>query len=81
MQKYKKMEFAEINSAMNQLDNVFEGRSRYFIIKSNNIENLNVSLQNGAWATTNGPNKKLCYALKTVENVILIFSVNESSCF
>ena len=75
------MEFAEITSTMNSIENVFEGRSRYFVIKSNTIENLNLSLQNGAWATTNGPNRKLCYALKTVENVILIFSVNESSCF
>ena len=75
------MEFAEITSTMNSIENVFEGRSRYFVIKSNTIENLNLSLQNGAWATTNRPNRKMCYALKTAENVILIFSVNESSCF
>tara|TARA_B110000285_G_scaffold14021_1_gene13820 strand:- start:949 stop:1194 length:246 start_codon:yes stop_codon:yes gene_type:complete len=81
MLKYKKMEFPEITETMNQIENVFEGRSRYFIIKSSTIENLNVSLQNGAWATTSGPSRKLCYALKSVENVILIFSVNESSCF
>jgi hypothetical protein len=44
MQKYKKMEFPEITETMNSIENVFEGRSRYFVIKSNTIENLNVSL-------------------------------------
>jgi len=38
-------------------------------------------MQHGAWTTTLRPTKKLQLALRTVDLVILIFSVNESSCF
>ena len=46
-------------------------------IKSNTLDNLHLSLQHNAWATTGGPTRKLSYAFKSVENVILIFSINE----
>ena len=75
------MDFSEITTVMNNTDNVFEGRARYFVIKSNTLDNLHLSLLHNAWATTGGPTRKLSYAFKSVENVILIFSINESGCF
>ena len=38
-------------------------------------------MEHGVWATTHGPTKKFTQAFKTVENVILIFSITESSSF
>lgn len=38
-------------------------------------------MDHGVFATTHGPTKKFTQAFRTVENVILIFSVSESSCF
>ena len=66
---------------MNETKNVFNSRARFFVIKSNSPENLLESQNHNAWATTAGPSRKLSYAFKTVENIILIFSINESGCF
>lgn len=71
----------EINQIMNQTRNVFKGRARYYIVKSNCGENVQNSMEHGVWATTHGPTKKLVHAFRTVENVILIFSLTESSSF
>ena len=71
----------EINQIMNQTRNVFKGRARFFIVKSNCTENVQNSMEHGVWATTHGPTKKLVHAFRTVENVILIFSLTESSSF
>ena len=71
----------EINQTMNQCKNVFKGRARFFIVKSNCLENITNSMEHGVWATTHGPTKKLVHAFRTVENVILIFSLTESSSF
>ena len=65
---------------MDQQKNIFKERARFFVIKSNSVENLELSMQSGVWATTRGPTMKLAQAYDSVENVILIFSVNESSC-
>jgi len=64
---------------MDQQKAIFKERARFFIIKSNSMENLELSMQHGVWATTRGPTLKLTQAFDRVENVILIFSVNESS--
>ena len=45
------------------------------------MENIHASIQHSVWATSPGPTKKLTNAFKSTDNVILIFSVNESRSF
>ncbi|XP_010241185.1 PREDICTED: 30-kDa cleavage and polyadenylation specificity factor 30 [Nelumbo nucifera] len=58
-----------------------QGSSRYFIVKSCNRENLELSVQQGVWATQRSNEAKLNEAFDSVENVILIFSVNRTRHF
>ncbi|KAE9599174.1 putative transcription factor C3H family [Lupinus albus] len=58
-----------------------QGISRYFIVKSCNRENLELSVQQGVWATQRSNESKLNEAFDSVENVILIFSVNRTRHF
>ncbi|XP_057471592.1 30-kDa cleavage and polyadenylation specificity factor 30-like [Actinidia eriantha] len=58
-----------------------QGISRYFIVKSCNRENLELSVQQGVWATQRSNEAKLNEAFDSVENVILIFSVNRTRHF
>ncbi|KAI4297046.1 hypothetical protein L6164_036955 [Bauhinia variegata] len=58
-----------------------QGISRYFIVKSCNRENLELSVQQGVWATQRSNEAKLTEAFDSVENVILIFSVNRTRHF
>lgn len=58
---------------------VFNGRTRFFIVKSNTEENLTISREQSVWATTYNPTKRIKIAYRQVENVILFFSVTESS--
>ncbi|PIN22428.1 putative signal transduction protein involved in RNA splicing [Handroanthus impetiginosus] len=58
-----------------------QGTSRYFIVKSCNRENLELSVQQGVWATQRSNEPKLNEAFESVENVILIFSVNKTRHF
>ncbi|KAK4742766.1 hypothetical protein SAY87_000767 [Trapa incisa] len=58
-----------------------QGVSRYFIVKSCNRENLEVSVQQGVWATQRSNEAKLNEAFDSTENVILIFSVNRTRHF
>uniref|UniRef100_A0A5B7ASC4 Cleavage and polyadenylation specificity factor CPSF30 n=1 Tax=Davidia involucrata TaxID=16924 RepID=A0A5B7ASC4_DAVIN len=58
-----------------------QGISRYFIVKSCNRENLELSVQQGLWATQRSNEAKLNEAFDFVENVILIFSVNRTRHF
>ncbi|GAV74879.1 YTH domain-containing protein [Cephalotus follicularis] len=58
-----------------------QGISRYFIVKSCNRENLEVSVQQGVWATQRSNEAKLNEAFDATENVILIFSVNRTRHF
>lgn len=59
---------------------IIKGRTRFFIVKSYNMESINLSISHGVWSTTSGPTKKLTNAFKSSDHVILIFSVNESRC-
>lgn len=70
-----------ILKAIDNTKPMFNGTARFFVVKSNSYENLETSIQHGAWATTMRPTKKLTAALKSTDHVILIFSINESSCF
>jgi hypothetical protein len=54
---------------------------RYFIVKSCNRENLELSVQQGVWATQRSNEAKLNEAFDSAENVILIFSVNRTRHF
>lgn len=58
-----------------------QGISRYFIVKSCNRENLELSVQQGVWATQRSNEAKLNEAFDSVENIILIFSVNRTRHF
>ncbi|XP_011011896.1 PREDICTED: 30-kDa cleavage and polyadenylation specificity factor 30-like [Populus euphratica] len=58
-----------------------QGISRYFIVKSCNLENLELSVQQGVWATQRSNEPKLNEAFDSAENVILIFSVNRTRHF
>ncbi|CAL5412567.1 unnamed protein product [Camellia sinensis] len=58
-----------------------QGISRYFIVKSCNRENLELSVEQGVWATQRSNEAKLNEAFDSVENVILIFSVNRTRHF
>lgn len=52
------------------------GVNRYFVVKSCNLENFELSVQRGVWATQRSNEAKLNEAFDSVANVILIFSVN-----
>ncbi|KAL0363623.1 UNVERIFIED_CONTAM: cleavage and polyadenylation specificity factor 30 [Sesamum calycinum] len=58
-----------------------QGTSRYFVVKSCNKENLELSVQQGVWATQRSNEAKLNEAFESVDNVILIFSVNKTRHF
>ncbi|CAM8890808.1 unnamed protein product [Rhodiola kirilowii] len=68
----------QANRTANQLT---QGASRYFIVKSCNRENLELSAQQGVWATQRSNEAKLNEAFDSVENVILVFSVNRTRHF
>lgn len=55
--------------------------SRYFIVKSSNRENLELSVERGLWATHRNNEAKLNEAFDTCDHVILVFSVNETRHF
>ena len=53
----------------------------YFVIKSNNYENVALSKAKGVWSTPPQNENKLNRAFNEYKNVILIFSVKESGKF
>lgn len=57
------------------------GFCRYFIVKSSNKENLELSVERGLWATHRNNEAKLNEAFDSCEHVILVFSVNETRHF
>ncbi|KAJ0975718.1 hypothetical protein J5N97_017683 [Dioscorea zingiberensis] len=73
------------NGLLNQANRVAsplpQGQSRYFIVKSCNRENLEISVQQGVWATQRSNEAKLNEAFESSENVILIFSINRTQRF
>ncbi|KAJ4810271.1 cleavage and polyadenylation specificity factor 30 [Rhynchospora pubera] len=58
-----------------------QGPSRYFIVKSSNRENLEISVQQGVWATQRSNEAKLNEAFESTDNVILLFSINRTRHF
>ncbi|KAK3090727.1 hypothetical protein FSP39_014128 [Pinctada imbricata] len=55
--------------------------ARFFLIKSNNHENVALAKAKGVWSTPPQNEIKLNNAIKSCSNVILIFSVRESGKF
>ncbi|KAL1128982.1 hypothetical protein AAG570_013514 [Ranatra chinensis] len=55
--------------------------ARFFVIKSNNAENVTLSKAKGVWSTLPQNEAKLNHASREARNVILIFSVKESGKF
>jgi cleavage and polyadenylation specificity factor subunit 4 len=53
--------------------------AKYFIIKSSNQENIDLSRKYSEWATTKSNEIKLNEAYNSAKNVFLIFSVNRSA--
>ncbi|KAL8667051.1 MAG: hypothetical protein Q9202_000973 [Teloschistes flavicans] len=61
--------------------NLAAGDSRYFMIKSWNVENVEAAQRDSIWATQSKNLDILTEAFNTCRNVILVFSVNNSKAF
>lgn len=58
---------------------VYSSKARYFVMKSIDLESVQISYLHGVWSTTYGPTRKLNDAFKRSDGpIFLIFSVNES---
>ncbi|CEM19019.1 unnamed protein product [Vitrella brassicaformis CCMP3155] len=55
--------------------------TRFFILKSRSMLNLLLSFKESCWASTPDNNDFLIQAYRTIEHLILIFSVNDAGCF
>jgi len=55
--------------------------ARFFLIKSNNEENIRIAKSRGVWSTPPQNESRLNKAFEEARNVLLIFSVKESGKF
>jgi len=78
--KKKRTSAEKVQEHKDFIDEMLKG-ARYFIIKSNNYENVSLSKAKGVWATPPANERKLNDAFKHSTNVILVFSVKESGRF
>ncbi|KAI5921719.1 YT521-B-like domain-containing protein [Camillea tinctor] len=53
-------------------------KDKFFILKSLTVEDLELSVQNGVWATQAHNEETLNHAFKSADNVYLVFSANKS---
>ncbi|KAK8050482.1 hypothetical protein PG994_012212 [Apiospora phragmitis] len=53
-------------------------KDKFFILKSLTVEDLELSVRNGVWATQSHNEEALNDAYKSVDNVYLVFSANKS---
>ncbi|TNV82731.1 hypothetical protein FGO68_gene3030 [Halteria grandinella] len=81
LMKHSHESHAQIQKQIEELRPIIRGRTRFFIVKSFNYDSIELSIKNEVWSTSPGPTKKLTNAFKSSDNVILIFSVNESRAF
>lgn len=65
---------------MTKLNYLFRD-ARFFVMKSNNAENVTLSKAKGVWSTPPQNETKLNHAFRESRNVLLIFSVKESGRF
>ncbi|KAI9741335.1 MAG: hypothetical protein M1834_003052 [Cirrosporium novae-zelandiae] len=61
--------------------NLRAGDSRYFMVKSFNFENVEISQRENTWCTQEHNLKTFLEAFEKSRNVILVFSVNQSRAF
>ncbi|KAI5466734.1 YT521-B-like domain-containing protein [Mariannaea sp. PMI_226] len=66
------------DTAPNTLENETANKDRFFILKSLTVEDLELSVKTGLWATQSHNEKSLNEAFKSSDNVYLIFSANKS---
>lgn len=52
-------------------------KSRYYVIRSSNFENIQISRTYGEWATTKANEGKLNEAFNNTAHVFLIFTVSK----
>lgn len=57
------------------------GKCRFFVIRSMNVRNVQISTAKGIWATGGGTSQKLRQGLRDVDHVVLIFGSTESRSF
>lgn len=57
------------------------GKCRYFIVRSVNVRNIQISASKGIWATSHGNCNRLRQGFQDVDHVILIFAATESRMF
>lgn len=65
---------------MTKLNYLFR-ETKFFVIKSNNAENVRISKSQGVWSTLPQNEQNLNQAYRECRNVLLIFSVKESGKF
>lgn len=68
------------DSVLSEMKYLFKN-TRYFLIKSNNFENVALAQKKGVWSTPRVNEIKLNKAYRECANVLLIFSVAESGRF
>ncbi|MEE6460038.1 hypothetical protein FKM82_000836 [Ascaphus truei] len=71
---------SDISERMNKIRYVLQ-EARFFLIKSNNHENVSLAKAKGVWSTLPVNEKKLNAAFRAARSVILVFSVRESGKF
>lgn len=57
------------------------GKCRYYVMRSMNVRNIQISAAKGIWASSLGNTQKLRQAFQDVDHIILIFSATESRTF
>ncbi|XP_048758647.2 YTH domain-containing protein 1-like isoform X2 [Ostrea edulis] len=78
--KSEKSEDSTVRRMSSKMKYIFRG-ARYFVIKSNNHENVALAKAKGVWSTPPQNEIRLNNAYKSCDNVILVFSVRESGKF
>ncbi|CAE7285827.1 CPSF30 [Symbiodinium natans] len=58
-----------------------QGKCRFFVMRSMNLRNVQISACKGIWATGGGNTSKLCQGFREVDHVIMIFTSAESRTF
>ncbi|KUJ22408.1 uncharacterized protein LY89DRAFT_575586 [Mollisia scopiformis] len=59
-------------------DDVAQPKDKFFVVKSLTVEDLELSVRNGIWATQSHNEEILNKAYKSADNVYLVFSANKS---
>ncbi|CAL3962150.1 unnamed protein product [Diplocarpon coronariae] len=68
----------DAEGAPTEVDGTGLPKDKYFILKSLTVEDLELSVRNGIWATQSHNEQALNKAYQAVDNVYLIFSANKS---